>query len=308
MRHESLHDRLTLTDGGVETDLIFNRGIDLPFFASVLLLRTPEGEKALEDYIRPYLELARRLGVTDRHLRRIFEAQFGVSPLQYLQTRRLLTAKQLLADTALPVTQVALASGFGSLRRFNDAFRSAYRMAPRELRRNREERASTTNEALTLRLGYRPPYDFAAMLDFLRGRALPGVEVVDECSYSRVIGPVEQPGQIVNARIGRARAAATISQKSGWMVGSPPDSWTRSGSPSAFTTVSSIASTSASGAASGTRLLTLSTVLDASALLSDTVSPAFASAGRSPTWVLTIFSMKAWRLARSSATASTSLR
>ena len=80
-------------------------------------------------------KLAARLGVSDRHVRRIFEAQFGVSPLQYLQTRRLLTAKQLLADTDLPVTQVALISGFASVRRFNAAFVAHYQLNPTQLRR-----------------------------------------------------------------------------------------------------------------------------------------------------------------------------
>src|ERR1035437_8199060 len=79
--------------------------------------------------------LARRLGVSDRHLRRIFEAQFGVSPLQYLQTRRLLTAKQLLTDTTLCVAQVACLSGFASLRRFNAAFAGHYALSPTRLRR-----------------------------------------------------------------------------------------------------------------------------------------------------------------------------
>ena len=80
--------------------------------------------------------LAKRLGVSDRHLRRIFEAQLGVSPLQYLQTRRLLSAKQLLADTPLPITQVALVSGFGSVRRFNDAFVAHYGLSPSALRKD----------------------------------------------------------------------------------------------------------------------------------------------------------------------------
>ena len=82
-------------------------------------------------------ELAAKLGVSDRHLRRIFEAQFGVSPLQYLQTRRLLTAKQLLADTDLPITQVALASGYASVRRFNAAFVAHYGLNPTQLRPRR---------------------------------------------------------------------------------------------------------------------------------------------------------------------------
>ena len=124
--------------------------------------------------------LAARLGVSDRHLRRIFEAQFGVSPLQYLQTRRLLTAKQLLADTDLPVTQIALMSGFASLRRFNAAFVQHYRLSPTQLRREGASASSTAQQrGLTqVRLAYRPPYDSAAMLDFVRQRAIDGVEVV----------------------------------------------------------------------------------------------------------------------------------
>ena len=79
--------------------------------------------------------VARRLGISDRHLRRIFEAQLGVSPLQYLQTRRLLSAKQLLADTRLPITEIALVSGFASVRRFNAVFTGHYGMSPNALRR-----------------------------------------------------------------------------------------------------------------------------------------------------------------------------
>ncbi|MDI9239143.1 AlkA N-terminal domain-containing protein [Lysobacter sp. LF1] len=143
---------------------------------------------------QPLSVLAARVGLGERQLRRLFVQRVGVAPIGVHGTRRLLFAKQLLTETALPITEVALASGFGSLRRFNDAFRNAYRMAPRDLRRNRELPPSTSSEGLTLRLGYRPPYDFAAMLDFLRGRALPGVEVVDEHSYARVTGPIERPG------------------------------------------------------------------------------------------------------------------
>lgn len=122
--------------------------------------------------------LARALGITDRHLRRIFAAEHGVTPLQYLQTRRLLLAKQLLTDTALPVTQVALASGFGSLRRFNAAFVERYRLNPTALRQRAGPRAQAT-EALILHLAYREPYDRRALLRFLAQRAIPGVEHVD---------------------------------------------------------------------------------------------------------------------------------
>ncbi|MEJ7931936.1 AlkA N-terminal domain-containing protein [Ramlibacter sp. AN1015] len=121
--------------------------------------------------------LAARLGVSDRHLRRVFEAELGVSPLQYLQTRRLLTAKQLLADTRLPVTQVAALSGFASLRRFNAAFVQHYGLNPTQLRR--EGHAPEPACGAAVRLGLRPPYDVRAMLAFFARRAIDGVERVD---------------------------------------------------------------------------------------------------------------------------------
>ncbi|MDA7414978.1 helix-turn-helix domain-containing protein [Xenophilus arseniciresistens] len=125
--------------------------------------------------------VAQRLGVSDRHLRRIFEAQFGVSPLQYLLTRRLLAAKQLLADTSLPMAEVALASGFGSARRFHDAFQQRYGLSPGALRRAAPARKSDSQDAahqgcVEVRLAWRPPYDVAAMWAFLGRRALPGAE------------------------------------------------------------------------------------------------------------------------------------
>jgi AraC family transcriptional regulator of adaptative response / DNA-3-methyladenine glycosylase II len=125
--------------------------------------------------------LAQRLGVSDRHLRRIFEAQFGVSPLQYLQTRRLLTAKQLLADTDLPITQIALASGYASVRRFNDAFLAHYGLNPTQLRRVGGSGKGGTGGP-QVRLGYRPPYDVAAMLGFLKLRRIEGMEYVDDAA------------------------------------------------------------------------------------------------------------------------------
>lgn len=144
---------------------------------------------ALDD--QPLSVLAGRVDIGERQLRRLFVERLGVPPMGVHGTRRLLFAKQLLTETAMPITEIALAAGFGSLRRFNAAFLEAYRMAPRDLRKQRVE---VPGETLMLRLGYRPPYDFAAMLDFLRSRALPGVEVVDEASYSRVIGSAEAPG------------------------------------------------------------------------------------------------------------------
>ena len=143
---------------------------------------------ALDD--APLSRIAEDVGLSERQLRRVFVEQLGATPTQVNATRRLLFAKQLLTETTLPVTDVAMAAGFASLRRFNAAFRDAYRLAPRELRRQRDDlpEARPTGDALRLRLAFRPPYDFDGLLDFFRVRALPGVEVVDDDSYARSIG------------------------------------------------------------------------------------------------------------------------
>ena len=123
-------------------------------------------------------QLAQRIGISERHLRRIFEAQFGVSPLQYLQTRRLLVAKHLLSDTTLPVTEVAELSGFASVRRFNAAFAQHYALKPTHMRRDAGAGASATQDQVLVRLAYRPPYDVSAMLQFFALRQIAGVESV----------------------------------------------------------------------------------------------------------------------------------
>jgi AraC family transcriptional regulator, regulatory protein of adaptative response / DNA-3-methyladenine glycosylase II len=137
------------------------------------------------------VQVAERLGVSDRHLRRIFEKHLGVSPVQYLQTRRLLCAKQLLTDTRMPMGDVAIASGFGSLRRFNTAFMQHYRLAPTRLRREGAEHAPHTGNTL-VQLAYRPPYDVDDMLAFHRQRQVPGMEMIapqgDEYWAARTFG------------------------------------------------------------------------------------------------------------------------
>ena len=133
----------------------------------------------------PLPHLAARLGVTDRHLRRIFADAHGVSPIAYLTTQRLLLAKRLLTDTALPITQVALAAGFGSLRRFNAVFVERYRMSPSALRRERDQ--PPVADGATLRLAYRPPYDLAGVLGFFRTRAIDGVEAVEGTTLRRTL-------------------------------------------------------------------------------------------------------------------------
>lgn len=131
--------------------------------------------------------LASRLGVSDRHLRRIFQAEHGVTPVQYLQTRRLLTAKQLLTDTRLPVSQVALASGFGSLRRFNAAFAESYRMSPTRLRGDAADNTPMADDAIAITLGFRMPYDAARLARFLAQRAIPGIEEVEGTTIRRSV-------------------------------------------------------------------------------------------------------------------------
>ncbi|WP_088280677.1 DNA-3-methyladenine glycosylase 2 family protein [Ideonella sp. A 288] len=139
--------------------------------------------------------VAARLGVTDRHLRRLFAQVHGVSPVDYLSTRRLLLCKQLLTDTALPVTQVALAAGFGSLRRFNALFAERYRMSPTALRKAGPQRTpSDAHEGTTLRLAWRPPYDIDGVLGFFRRRAIDGVESVDGLALRRTLA-IEHAGQ-----------------------------------------------------------------------------------------------------------------
>jgi len=127
--------------------------------------------------------VAERLDITGRHLRRAFGAEFGVSPVKFAQTQRLLLAKRLLTDTALPVTEVAYASGFGSVRRFNALFKQRYRLQPGQLRRHAS--ASGAVDALKFELSFRPPYDWRAMSAFLGARSVAGVENVAGNCYRR---------------------------------------------------------------------------------------------------------------------------
>jgi len=133
--------------------------------------------------------IAARLDITDRHLRRVFGTEFGVSPVEFAQTQRLLLAKRLLTDTALPVTEVAFASGFGSVRRFNALFRQRYRLRPGQLRMPRRGSAQSPAAAdvLVFELGFRPPFDWSAMSAFLGARAIAGVEAVAGGCYRRTV-------------------------------------------------------------------------------------------------------------------------
>lgn len=130
--------------------------------------------------------LADRLEIGERHLRRLFLQHLGAAPVTVAQTRRVLLAKQLLHQTDLPMIEVALASGFGSVRRFNETFQALYDRPPNELRRARTG-PPAADPGLTLLLSYRPPYDWASIIDFLRARAIDGLESVRDDTYSRVI-------------------------------------------------------------------------------------------------------------------------
>jgi AraC family transcriptional regulator, regulatory protein of adaptative response / DNA-3-methyladenine glycosylase II len=133
-------------------------------------------------------KLANRLGIGVRHLSRLFAQHVGASPATVAQTRRLHFAKRLLDDTHLPITDIAHASGFRSIRRFNDAFLTTYRKSPRELRKGKSIGPEDGQGAeITLRLAYRPPYDWDYMHSFLAMDAITGLEVVNASGYSRAV-------------------------------------------------------------------------------------------------------------------------
>jgi AraC family transcriptional regulator of adaptative response / DNA-3-methyladenine glycosylase II len=136
---------------------------------------------------RSVADLAGELGVSERHLRRALRRELGVSPVELAQTHRLLLAKRLLAETALPVTDIAYASGFESLRRFNFVFHERYGMSPSALRRPRPAKAPPANDLLRMTLAYRPPLAWDVLTAFLRHDATPGVEVVEGRRYGRTV-------------------------------------------------------------------------------------------------------------------------
>ncbi|GFE59648.1 DNA-3-methyladenine glycosylase 2 family protein [Geobacter sp. AOG2] len=131
-------------------------------------------------------DMADSLGITGRHLRRVFTGEYGVPPVAWLQTQRLLAAKQLLTETTLPIMQVAMNTGFGSVRRLNSLFRTRYGCNPTDFRKNVEARHDPA-EPMTLLLGYRPPLAWETLLKFLNERAIPGVEYVDASRYLRTV-------------------------------------------------------------------------------------------------------------------------
>jgi AraC family transcriptional regulator of adaptative response / DNA-3-methyladenine glycosylase II len=133
-------------------------------------------------------ELARRLNIGSRHLRRLFVSHLGAPPIAVAQTRRIHFAKKLIDETMLSMTEVAFCAGFSSLRRFNAAIRRAYGQPPTRLRRTKKQVAATAGEAnLQLKLAYRPPLDWPSLIQFLQARAIPGVESVRADRYRRTV-------------------------------------------------------------------------------------------------------------------------
>ncbi len=153
--------------------------------------------------------LAERVGVGGRQLRRLFLQHLGATPVGVAQTRRVLLAKQLIHETDLPMGEVALAAGFGSVRRFNETFQRLYDRPPAALRR-RKAPAAPAGEAVALTLRYRPPYDWDGMLAFLAIRAIPGVEAVENDTYRRVIALDGAAGTLAVTPIGGDRLSVAV--------------------------------------------------------------------------------------------------
>jgi AraC family transcriptional regulator, regulatory protein of adaptative response / DNA-3-methyladenine glycosylase II len=143
-------------------------------------------EGALDGEENNVVKLADRLGLGERQLRRLFLQHLGASPISVAQTRRVLFAKQLIHDTQMPMTEVAMAAGFSSLRRFNETFLNLFHRPPSALRRKNSTQSEEEKDVV-LRLPYRPPYDWENMLAFLRARAISGLEVIDGESYLRTV-------------------------------------------------------------------------------------------------------------------------
>lgn len=141
--------------------------------------------------------LAERLGLGSRHVRRLFLQHLGASPVRIASTRRVHFARNLLDQTDLPITKIASYSGFKSIRQFNHAMRTTFDMSPSELRKLRSgATTSPPGGGIALHLPYRPPFDWHTLIDFLKARATPGVEVIEKDCYRRTIEVDGQAGEI----------------------------------------------------------------------------------------------------------------
>ena len=140
--------------------------------------------------------LADHLGIGSRHLRRLFLRHLGAPPRAVAQTRRLHFTKKLLDETTLPMTQVALASGFGSVRRFNAAIHKVYHRTPTQIRKLARNQAKQPENVYLFHLNFRPPYDWKRILEFMASHAIPGVETIDKDCYSRSISLQDHEGYL----------------------------------------------------------------------------------------------------------------
>jgi len=162
-------------------------------------------------------QLAARLGVGERQLRRLFITHLGAPPAVVERTRRVHFAKKLLDETDLPITQIAFSAGFNSVRRFNSAMVQVYARSPRELRRR--SGAVSPGAPIRLRLSYRPPYDWTRMLAFLSARAIPGVEAVQGDTYARSVAIGEFRGTL---RVSPGRGDSLVLEVGGGAAGELP--------------------------------------------------------------------------------------
>jgi AraC family transcriptional regulator of adaptative response / DNA-3-methyladenine glycosylase II len=195
----------------IAPELAFWRGTSNTVSRALRLI----AEGALDESEAGVEALAERLGVGGRQLRRLFQQHIGASPIAVAQTRRVLFAKHLIHDTHLPMTEVALSAGFGSVRRFNETFRKMFGRPPSALRRARRGAKGSSDtsaaEGVTLRLSYRPPYDWPGMLEALAARADRRVEHIEGDIWHRVIELDGKTGGVAVAHLpGRNAVAVTI--------------------------------------------------------------------------------------------------
>lgn len=187
----------------IAPDLAFWRGTANTVSRALALI----ADGALDDDEAGVEALAERLGVGGRQLRRLFQRHLGASPIAVAQTRRVLFAKQLLHDTRLPMAEVALASGFGSVRRFNETFRALFDRPPSALRR-KSGADTSARDGVTLKLAYRPPYDWPGMLAALAARATPGLEWIEDGVWHRSIVVAGDHGSVAVAHLADRNAVA----------------------------------------------------------------------------------------------------
>lgn len=187
----------------IAPDLAFWRGTANTVSRALALI----ADGALDEDEAGVEALAERLGVGGRQLRRLFQRHLGASPIAVAQTRRVLFAKQLLHDTRLPMAEVALASGFGSVRRFNETFRALFDRPPSALRR-RSGADTSAKDGVTLKLAYRPPYDWPGMLAALAARSTPGIEWIEGDVWHRRIDLESEHGSVAVAHLPDRNAVA----------------------------------------------------------------------------------------------------